>query len=467
MLKQLLKPLDENDIFLSTATEQITWKELDDNLDKKIEKLKEHGIGPHVIFVIQENDKTTLDDLLWILASVKNGGSSSNAESSMTKKELDFLIRDSNANCVIRSNNIEIVKDPALGPTILHPNEIFRGMTSGTTVKEMFEIYPYFWTEQEHYESEVDGKTLLGCTTGSGNRFFLNIAPEMARDERAILIQASGFVSTYAPYNLLRTYQLGGRFHFLNNGDDIAHEVEKVKPNCIMSFPNAVKRIVDALPEGKSSIRYFELSGGHTPEPLVRDIERKCNLVAMYNMFASTEMDCVMHSEYRPGESLDNFYGFTPPTNTPYDLKIDEGILWYKYGNLDWRTDYDKFVEKDGKWWYNGRANDDFLIVKQGVKIYTGIIEGIALDVEGVESASSCEEDKLHYLIYTGDADINKVASKLEELQRWKRPHEIYHVTDKLYYSGTKVQRRKLPGIVKSANTGIISHINFKDHNLI
>ena len=31
----------------------------------------------------------------------------------MTKKELDFLIRDSNANCIIRSNNIEIVKDPA------------------------------------------------------------------------------------------------------------------------------------------------------------------------------------------------------------------------------------------------------------------------------------------------------------------------------------------------------------------
>ena len=53
----------------------------------------------------------------------------------------------------------------------------------------------------------------------------IKMDPEMARDERAILIQASGFVSTYAPYNLLRTYQLGGRFHFLNNGDDIAHEV--------------------------------------------------------------------------------------------------------------------------------------------------------------------------------------------------------------------------------------------------
>ena len=41
-----------------------------------------------------------------------------------------------------------------------------------------------------------------------------------------------------------------------------------------------------------------------------------------------------MHSEYRPRESLDNFYGFTPPTNTPYELKIDEDILWYKYENV-------------------------------------------------------------------------------------------------------------------------------------
>ena len=61
-------------------------------------------------------------------------------------------------------------------------------------------------------------------------------------------IQPSGFVSTYSPYNLLRTYQLGGRLHHLNNGDDIAYEVEKVKPNCLMSFPNSVKRIIDALP---------------------------------------------------------------------------------------------------------------------------------------------------------------------------------------------------------------------------
>ena len=164
MLKQIISPVDKNSIFLSTAGDKVTWNELDERLDEKVAKLKEHKLGSHVCFVIQENDKITIDDLLWILASIKNGGSASNGESRATEKELDYLIKGSNANCVIRSNNIEIVKDPALGPTILHPNEMFRGMTSGTTVKEMFEIYPYFWTFEDHMNSEVDVQTLLGCT---------------------------------------------------------------------------------------------------------------------------------------------------------------------------------------------------------------------------------------------------------------------------------------------------------------
>ena len=106
--------------------------------------------------------------------------------------------------------------------------------------------------------------------------------------------------------------------------------------------------------------------------------------------------------------------------------------------------------------------------MKQGVKIYTGVVEAVALEVEGVEYVSSCEQDKIHYLIYTGDADINKVSEKINEMQRWKRPHEIYHVTEDLYYSGSiKIQKRKLPSIVKSATQGIISHLNIKDHNLI
>ena len=467
MLKQIIKPLNENDIFLSTSTEQITWKELDANLDDKIKKLQSYGLGPHVVFIIQE-EKTTLDNLLWILASIKNGGSATNAESTISKKELDFLVRDSGANCIIRSNNIEIVKEPT-EPSILHHNEIFRGMTSGTTVKQMFELYPFFWTFEDHMNSEVDNKTLLGCTIESTNAMLLDYAPEFAENERISILQPSGFISTYSPYNMLRAYQYGGRLHHLNIGDNIADEIEKSNVNCILSFPNALKRVVDELPDDKNfNIKYVEAGGGFTPESLIKDIEKKFNLKILYNMFGSTEMDCVMKSFYRPGDPIDNFYALKPVDSNYYDIKVENDLLWYKYGTLDWHSDNDKMIEKDGKYFYNGRANDEFLIVKQGVKIYTGVVEAVALEVEGVDYVSSCEEDKIHYLIYTGNADINDVANKLNDMQRWKRPHDIYHVTEKLYYSGAnKIQKRKLPGIIKSANTGIIAHINFKDHNLI
>lgn len=472
MLKHLISPVDENDIFLSTSIDKVTWKELDERLDEKVSILKEHGLSSHVAFIIQENNKITIDDLLWILASIKNDGSASNAEDTASQKELDYLIQGSNANCVIRSNKIEIVKDPSLGSTKMHSNEIFRGMTSGTTVKEMFEIYPYFWTFEDHMNSvDFNEKTLIGCTIESTNRMLLNVAPEFNgyQNERPVILQPSGFTSTYSPYNLLRAYQLGARLHHLNIGDDIIKEIDEVKPNCILSFPNALKRTIDALPEDrKFDFNYIESGGGYTPESLIKDIERKCNLKKMYNMFGSTEMDCVMQSVFTPGDPVDNFYGVEILENKHYDIKVEDGLLYYKYGTLNWRTDNDKFTVKDGKYYYDGRANDEFLIVKQGVKIYTGVVEAVALEVEGVEYVSSCEQDKIHYLIYTGDADINKVSEKINEMQRWKRPHEIYHVTEDLYYSGSiKIQKRKLPSIVKSATQGIISHLNIKDHNLI
>ena len=257
MLKHLISPVDENDIFLSTSIDKVTWKELDERLDEKVSILKEHGLSSHVAFIIQENNKITIDDLLWILASIKNGGSASNAEDTASQKELDYLIQGSNANCVIRSNKIEIVKDPSLGSTKMHSNEIFRGMTSGTTVKEMFEIYPYFWTFEDHMNSvDFNEKTLIGCTIESTNRMLLNVAPEFNgyQDERPVILQPSGFTSTYSPYNLLRAYQLGARLHHLNIGDDIIKEIDEVKPNCILSFPNALKRTIDALPEDRKLI---------------------------------------------------------------------------------------------------------------------------------------------------------------------------------------------------------------------
>ena len=110
LLKQMFSPLDENNIFLSTSIDKVTWKELDERLDEKVAMLQEHGLSSHVAFIIQQNNKITVDDLLWILACVKNGGSASNAEDTASQIELDYLIQFSNANFVIRSNKIEMIK---------------------------------------------------------------------------------------------------------------------------------------------------------------------------------------------------------------------------------------------------------------------------------------------------------------------------------------------------------------------
>jgi len=476
MLKQKQKPLSDDQIFLSSSTEQITWGELHANLDAKIKRLKEHGIGPHVVFVIAEK-QVTIDDYLWILASIKNGGSATQADGRQSQMELDGLVACCKATCIIRSNEIIMLDDPAkTGPTILHPNEVYRGMTSGTTVKEFFEMYPFFWDYEDHEEAIVDGETLLGCTAHASTQHLFAIAPEFEQDERPYILCTHGFTATYNPYNLLRMYYVGGGLHFLNYGDNIPEQIQKANPNCCISYPIAVKNIVDACPDdfNWSGIKYWEVSGGHTPETVVKSIEKKFNFIAMHNMMASTEADCHSRAEYRPGDPLEKFYGFVhDPAFYNGELKYDEdGVLWYKYGTRDWQTDGDKFEEKDGAWFYKGRAFDDVIFMKGGVKIYTGMIEAKALETSGVENVASCSKDELHYLIYTGDALAHDIATSFKEMQPSKRPHDIYHVTDKAFFGQTdstrtpqKLQKSKLADIILNNSDEIIEHCSLKGHN--
>ena len=476
MLKQKQKPLSDDQIFLSSSTEQITWGELHANLDAKIKRLKEHGIGPHVVFVIAEK-QVTIDDYLWILASIKNGGSATQADGRQSQMELDGLVACCKATCIIRSNEIIMLDDPAkTGPTILHPNEVYRGMTSGTTVKEFFEMYPFFWDYEDHEEAIVDGETLLGCTAHASTQHLFAIAPEFEQDERPYILCTHGFTATYNPYNLLRMYYVGGGLHFLNYGDNIPEQIQKANPNCCISYPIAVKNIVDACPDdfNWSGIKYWEVSGGHTPESVVRNIEEKFNFTAMYNMMASTEADCHSRAEYRPGDPLEKFYGFVhDPAFYNGELKYDEdGVLWYKYGTRDWQTDGDKFEKRDDAWFYKGRAFDDVIFMKGGVKIYTGMIEAKALETPGVENVASCSKDELHYLIYTGDALAYDIANSFKEMQPSKRPHDIYRVTDRGFFGQTddtrtpqKLQKSKLADIILSNPSEIIEHCSLKGHN--
>ena len=187
-------------------------------------------------------------------------------------------------------------------------------------------------------------------------------------------------------------------------------------------------------------------------------------------MMASTEADCHSRAEFRPGDPIENFYGFKHRIYNG-ELKLDEqGVLWYKYGTRDWQTDGDKFDDKDGVWFYKGRVFDDVIFMKGGVKVYTGLVEALALEVPGVKNVASCSKDEIHYLIYTGKAFIGNVAKHyMDNAQESKRPHDIYHVSEDLYFSGdNKFSKSKLPGIILNSHPPhIISKVNIKDHSRV
>jgi hypothetical protein len=78
-------------------------------------------------------------------------------------------------------------------------------------------------------------------------------------------------------------------------------------------------------------------------------------------------------------------------------------------------------------------------------------------------------------LIYTGTADIHELAESFKEMQPSKRPHEIYQVTDKLFFgqiddtrTPQKLQKSKLASIVLSGPVDhILNHVHVKDHSQV
>ena len=55
------------------------------------------------------------------------------------------------------------------------------------------------------------------------------------------MLQNGGFESTYLVWNLARAYYTGGTIHFINETlDNIPEQFQKVKPNLVASYPNAV-----------------------------------------------------------------------------------------------------------------------------------------------------------------------------------------------------------------------------------
>jgi hypothetical protein len=402
---------------LTTSDQALTWAEFDTEVQKRIEILKQHGLGKHVIMVLAD-DKKDVFDFVWMYAIYFNGGLCCPMASRMSDMELSEIKQGVGVNAVIHKGNLEILNLEERDTK----GAIYISRTGGSTVKDMFEYYPAWLTNRER--QLVNG---VGCVFENEIQMWrkgFNMAGP------PVLAMPSSFEATFVAINICRTLAMGGQFHFVDYEDDFVADVKKYGINLVCSYPNAIKKLCDSVKPGEVEIPYWEISGGATPIDLLEDIRAKFNPKVIMNAIGSQESDYTGYSTVGPDDPLEKFYWFEHHDHLNVDIKFEDGLLYYKYDNHDWMTDNDKVeVDDQGRFKYTGRGNDDYITTQVGVKVYTTVTRAKVHEVSGVDAAYSfIDLDGEHRMIYSGTADIDRVADSLLELQRYKRPKTLYKV---------------------------------------
>ena len=402
---------------LSTSEQALTWPEFDKEVEKRIEILKKHGLGSHVIMVLADSSKDVFD-LLWVYAIYLNGGVCCPMASYMSEMELNQIKEGIKCNAVIHKDKIEIL-DPKEQDT---KGAFYYSRTGGSTVKNMFEFYYAWLTNRERKKHNG-----IGCVAENAIQMWKKGFKLMSPP---VLAMPGSFEATYVVYNLELVLAMGGQFHYVDYEDDFVSDVKKYGINLVSSYPNAIKKLCDKVKPGEVEIPYWELSGGATPIELLQEIRDKFNPKIIMNAIGSQESDYTGYSVIGPDDPLENFYWMENKPELNIDVKFENDLLWYRYDDHDWMTDNDK-VETDGngRFKYVGRGNDDYITTQIGVKVYTTVTRAKAHQVEGVDDAYSfIDLDGKHKMIYAGTADINDVVNSLKELQSYKRPITLYKV---------------------------------------
>ena len=419
---------------ITTSDQALTWPEFDHEVQKRIKILQQHGLGKHVVMVLADH-KNDVFDFVWMYAIYFNGGVCCPMASYMSEMELDEIKRGVKANAVIHKGKIEIINLEEQDTK----GAIYISRTGGSTVKDMFEYYPAWLTNRERQLANG-----IGCVFENEIQMWrkgFNLASP------PVLAMPSSFEATFVAINVCRTLAMGGQFHFVAYEDDFVADVKKYGINLVCSYPNAIKKLCDSVKPGEVEIPYWEISGGATPIELLEDIRAKFNPKVIMNAIGSQESDYTGYSVVGPNDPLEKFYWFEHHDHLNVDIKFEDNLLWYRYDNHDWMTDNDKVeVDTQGRFKYIGRGNDDFITTQVGVKVYTTVTRAKALAVEGVDSAYSfIDRDGIHRMIYTGTADIDRVAESLFELQKYKRPKTLYKVhADFLNLGDPKFAVRKI-----------------------
>jgi len=428
-------------IAISDNERSISYQELNDIIKKKIQILKQHNLEQHRIMIVSQGSTKTIDDYEWVLAVIKNGGCAATITTKQSELEYQGKLVAGKISAVIKQNTIQIINE---APSKLG-DEIYLCYTSGSTRKNFYECYPYFW-ERNGYK----GTNIEDC---------IDLASRLGCHQSLNQIYEAPFDCAYGVDTLLKSYATNGRFHIINDYKTFDYAVEQVKPNYMSGFPNSIKRMVEHS-QGAQHIPYWEIGGGYFAQALVEKIFAKFNAKSVCNLFASSSsgynLAKIIHSPQ------DDIQTMQPLGYVQTELR--NGTLYYKHAKEEWCTDGDQFDATEHGYTYVGRSDDAFYNFENGIKIYTNEIESKALEMQNVHEAYcvlNMDKNK-HNLMYCGDATLEQVSLVIKQLTPYKIPHKIVKVNPRLFTRHEKISKIQLPYTLQENPDDYIDQIILK-----
>lgn len=419
-------------IALSSNELSISYSELDNHLKPKIKKLRQHGLTNHRVMIIGNKNYKTIDDYLWVLAVIENGGCVITVSKKCSQDEINEKCIITNCTATIYQDKITLNLDPEHHTR--EKNEIFLCFTSGTSGKKSYEYYPYFLKNQGDF-----GTSVLDC---------ISLAQKIGCVQPLNQIVECGFEIPYNIDSFLKSYYSGGRFHFINDLKDVNNGIEIANVNYISGFPNSIKRIIDNT---NYHVPYWEIGGGQNNKNLIDSIFDRASAKSVCNLFASAKSGYTLYSVINHKDQFNELQKMMPTGFT--QIKLKNNYLYFKPKSKQWDTDYDMFEIDNKKYIYNGRRSDTFFQTQQGVKINPYEIENYCKKINFVNNAYiAIEHNQPVLYLSTNKNSIDGeriLTNHLSLLPEYKKPKKIYYVHDDLFATNIKVSRHILNLLIK------------------
>jgi len=451
---------NDDAIAITANNNEVTYAEFNILIKEMAGKLEAAGLREQhrVLVVGDHSDIIATSVLMW--GAMYLGASPANASSNQSKMEIELKQRSAEADAILWvDGTIEIMSD-LTKTTKQHPEERFLYYTSGTTKKET----NLYTTELGFFNYPNDAERGFGQEDD-----IMMVSKVLGEYTQIRLVSNTPWEIAYTPHNLVKCLLTGGSFHWVATEAEVPAAHKKYDSNVMSTFPVQFHRLCEF--EYDHPIPFVEVCGGEVTNELIAKMQKNMKVQTISNSFASSGSG-LLFVNLITGPSTDcSWFEQLPEINVR--VKLDErGQLWTSRG-VEWFTDGDLFEEKDGKYKYASRGNDEFISAGGG-KISVWEIEGYARSAVTDDNTA----DQLyvfpmdgfrgyprHGLIYSGTLDIDVLASTMNLITGYKQPQMLFQVDEEFWHLYTKISRSHMADRIRDNSGYVLRELERKDYN--